>query len=36
VRYHVGGGIVIASEAEAEWQETCDKARELDRALGLD
>ncbi|MCC7073315.1 MAG: chorismate-binding protein [Deltaproteobacteria bacterium] len=24
---HVGGGIVVDSEAEAEWQETLDKAR---------
>ncbi len=35
MRYHVGGGIVIASDPASEWQETIDKARELERALGL-
>ncbi|MFT4627893.1 MAG: para-aminobenzoate synthetase component 1, partial [Myxococcota bacterium] len=31
-RFHVGGGIVVASDPRDEWQETRDKARELARA----
>jgi para-aminobenzoate synthetase component 1 len=33
LEYRVGGGIVIDSDAESEYQETLDKARTLDRVL---
>ena len=34
-RFHVGGGIVVASDPRAEWEETRAKARELARAFGV-
>lgn len=33
--FQVGGAVVYDSDPEAEYQETCDKARALVRALGL-
>ena len=35
VHLQVGGGIVADSDPEAEFQETCDKARAMFQALGL-
>jgi para-aminobenzoate synthetase component 1 len=35
IRFHVGGGITVGSEAFAELQETRDKARSLLEALGV-
>ncbi len=32
-RYHVGGGVVVDSTPEGEWQETIDKGRALATAL---
>lgn len=34
VHFHVGGGVVLASEAEAEFEETLAKGSALARALG--
>lgn len=36
LRYHVGGGVVAASEPAEEWAETVAKGSELTAALGLD
>ena len=35
-RFHVGGGIVIDSDAEDEWQETIDKASVMSKAFGAE
>ena len=35
VHFHVGGGITIDSDPQAEYHETLDKARALLRALGV-
>lgn len=34
-RYHVGGGIVAASDPQDEWDETCAKGAVLARAMGI-
>ncbi len=34
LRFHVGGGVVADSDPEAEWRETCDKARAFVLATG--
>ena len=34
-RYHVGGGIVAASDPAEEWDETCAKGRVLAAAMGI-
>ena len=34
VHFHVGGGVVLDSDPDAEYEETLDKGRALAAALG--